>query len=93
MELIDPSIQDSCSRDEVLRCIHLGMLCVQDSASQRPTMSSVVLMLESEGATLPLPRQPTFTSMRECSIDTESYMESQDIVSSNNLTVTMICGR
>ncbi|KAK4588032.1 hypothetical protein RGQ29_019142 [Quercus rubra] len=93
MELIDPSIQDSCSRDEVLRCIHLGMLCVQDSASQRPTMSSVVLMLESEGATLPLPRQPTFTSMRESSIDTESYVESQDIVSSNNLTVTMICGR
>lgn len=93
MELIDPSIQDSCSRDEVLRCIHLGMLCVQDSASQRPTMSSVVLMLESESATLPLPRQPTFTSMRESSIDTESYVESQDIVSSNNLTVTMICGR
>ncbi|XP_075666676.1 G-type lectin S-receptor-like serine/threonine-protein kinase B120 isoform X1 [Castanea sativa] len=93
MELIDPSIRDSCSRDEVLRCIHLGMLCVQDSAAQRPTMSSVVLMLESEGATLPLPRQPTFTSMRESSIDTESYMECQDIVSSNDLTVTMICGR
>ncbi|KAM3749536.1 hypothetical protein ACB098_05G193100 [Castanea mollissima] len=82
MELIDPSIRDSCSRDEVLRCIHLGMLCVQDSAAQRPTMSSVVLMLESEGATLPLPRQPTFTSMRESSIDTESYMECQDIEAS-----------
>jgi hypothetical protein len=79
MELIDPSIRDSCSQDEVLRCIHLAMLCVQDSAAQRPTMSSVVLMLESEPATLPLPRQPTFTSMRESSIDTESYVEGKTL--------------
>lgn len=93
MELIDPSIRDSCSQDEVLRCIHLAILCVQDSAAQRPTMSSVVLMLESEAATLPLPRQPTFTSVRESSIDTESYVEGQDIVSSNDLTVTMVFGR
>lgn len=71
----------------------MGMLCVQDSAAQRPTMSNVLLMLESEGTSLPLPRQPTFTSMRGSSVDTESYTDGPDIVSSNDMTVTMILGR
>ncbi|XP_038710341.1 putative G-type lectin S-receptor-like serine/threonine-protein kinase At1g61610 isoform X2 [Tripterygium wilfordii] len=89
MELVDLSIQESCSPDEVLRCIHVGMLCVQDSASSRPSMDSVLLMLESETATLPLPRQPTFTSMRS-SLDTETFaecQESHEIASSKELTV------
>lgn len=71
----------------------MGMLCVQDSAAQRPTMSNVVLMLESESASLPLPREPTFTSMRDTFVETESYTDGPDIVSSNDMTVTMILGR
>ncbi|KAF5472083.1 hypothetical protein F2P56_008826 [Juglans regia] len=93
MELVDPSIRDSCPRDEALRCIQVGMLCVQDSATQRPTMSSVVLMLESEAVTLPLPRQPNFTSMRGSFVDTESSTAGHEIASSNDLTVTMVFGR
>jgi hypothetical protein len=71
----------------------VGMLCVQDSAAQRPTMSNVVLMLESEAASLPLPREPTFTSMRGSFVETGSYTSGPDIVSSNDMTVTMIFGR
>lgn len=94
MELVDPSIRDSCCEDEVLKCIQVGMLCVQDSPVQRPTMSSIALMLESNSPTLPLPRQPTYTSVRTSSIDTsEIYLEGQEIVSSNDVTVTMIDGR
>ncbi|WRX26464.1 S-locus glycoprotein domain - like 7 [Theobroma cacao] len=92
MDLVDPSIQDSCSPTEVLKCIHIGMLCVQDSAMHRPTMAAVVLMLESETPTLPMPRQPTYTSMRS-SIDAEFTMDGQEIVSSNDVTVTMVVGR
>ncbi|XP_015578165.2 G-type lectin S-receptor-like serine/threonine-protein kinase B120 isoform X2 [Ricinus communis] len=94
IELVDPSIRDSCCKKEVLRCIQVGMLCVQDSAVQRPTMSSIVLMLESNTApNLPLPRQPTYTSMR-ASIDTSDiYLDGQEIVSSNDVTVTMVVGR
>ncbi|XP_056686850.1 cysteine-rich receptor-like protein kinase 10 isoform X2 [Spinacia oleracea] len=29
LEFIDPTIRDSCSIDEVMRCIHIGLLCVQ----------------------------------------------------------------
>ncbi|XP_028804431.1 G-type lectin S-receptor-like serine/threonine-protein kinase B120 [Neltuma alba] len=92
MELVDPSILDSSQKTKVLRCIHIGMLCVQDSAAHRPTMSSVVLMLESEAANLPLPRQPLLTSMRRRSEDRDFYMEGLD-VSLNELTVTMVVGR
>lgn len=92
MELFDPSIADSCSPNEVLRCIHIGMLCVQDSASHRPTMSAVVLMLESEHTNLPLPRQPTFTSLRR-SLDMDMWNENHDVVSSNNMTLSVILGR
>ncbi|KAM7525163.1 hypothetical protein LguiA_015065 [Lonicera macranthoides] len=92
MELVDPCIAKSCSREEVLKCIHVGMLCVQDLAAHRPNMSAVVLMLESESATLPLARQPTFTSMRSFA-GGDSENESHDIVSSNNVTISVILGR
>ena len=44
---------------EVLRCIHVGLLCVQQRQEDRPNMSVVVLMLSSE-TLLPKPRQPGF---------------------------------
>ncbi|PON49306.1 S-receptor-like serine/threonine-protein kinase [Parasponia andersonii] len=93
VELLDPSIADTCSQNEVLRCIHVGVLCVQDSPLHRPTMSSVVLMLESENANLPLPRQPTFTSMRGSHVDTDFCSEGPEYASLNDLTVTMVDGR
>ncbi|XP_022724107.1 G-type lectin S-receptor-like serine/threonine-protein kinase B120 isoform X2 [Durio zibethinus] len=92
MDLVDPCIRDSCPPNEVLKCIHIGMLCVQDSAMHRPTMAAVVLMLESETPTLPMPRQPTYTSKRR-SIDSEFIWDGQEIVSSNDVTVTMVVGR
>ncbi|KAL5839787.1 hypothetical protein ACOSQ4_012395 [Xanthoceras sorbifolium] len=77
MDLVDPKIWESCDREQVRRCIHVGMLCVQDSAFYRPTMASVVLMLESEAPTIPMPRQPTFTSRRS-SVDGEYFSEVHD---------------
>lgn len=88
-ELIDASIAETCSINEVLRCIHVGMLCVQDSPGYRPTMSSVVLMLESETVNLPLPRQPTFTSMRD-NVDSDLFSEGHENASLNDMTVTMV---
>lgn len=90
MELVDPTIRDSGPKSKVLRCIHIGMLCVQDSASRRPNMPNVLLMLESDATALPLPKQPLLTSMRKYD-DRESYSEGLDV--SNDLTVTMVAGR
>uniref|UniRef100_A0A7N0V106 Receptor-like serine/threonine-protein kinase n=1 Tax=Kalanchoe fedtschenkoi TaxID=63787 RepID=A0A7N0V106_KALFE len=95
MELVDESIRGSCDEAEVLRCIQVAMLCVQDSPSYRPNMSTVIIMLESETANLPSPRPPSFTSMRS-SIDTEMWTndgQEQDIVSANDLTLSVVAGR
>uniref|UniRef100_A0A7N0U686 Protein kinase domain-containing protein n=1 Tax=Kalanchoe fedtschenkoi TaxID=63787 RepID=A0A7N0U686_KALFE len=58
-EIIDSVIMGG-SKDEIMRCIHIGLLCVQESLAARPTMSSIILMLRSYSLTLPIPSKPAF---------------------------------
>ncbi|KAJ9141473.1 hypothetical protein P3X46_032010 [Hevea brasiliensis] len=87
LEVVDSSLKDSGSPDEVLRCIQIGLLCVQEDVLDRPTMSAVVLMLNSE-TTLPTPKQPAFILRKSnnnfnpsakmdgfCSVDEETITE------------------
>ncbi|KAK2644363.1 hypothetical protein Ddye_019558 [Dipteronia dyeriana] len=60
MQLLDSNLTDSYSRDEVLRRIHIGLLCVQEDPSTRPSMATVVHMLNSYSVSPPLPQQPAF---------------------------------
>ena len=48
------------STTEIMRCIHIGLLCVQENVVDRPTMASVVLMLNSYSSTLSIPSKPAF---------------------------------
>ncbi|KDP38984.1 hypothetical protein JCGZ_00741 [Jatropha curcas] len=64
IEMIDTLARNSCNLSEVVRLIHVGLLCVQRSSEDRPSMSTVVFMLGSEGA-LPQPKQPGFFNERE----------------------------
>lgn len=59
LELADTSCEDSSSMSDILRCIHVSMLCVQQNPEDRPEMSTVVLMLNGESS-LPQPKQPGF---------------------------------
>ena len=52
LDIVDSSINESFVSQEVLRCIQIGLLCVQEDAMDRPTMLAVLLMLSSE-ITLP----------------------------------------
>ncbi|GKV51472.1 hypothetical protein SLEP1_g58125 [Rubroshorea leprosula] len=60
LELIDPTLDEFCPHDQILRCVHISLLCVQDHAVDRPTMSDVVSMLSNETVPLPKPNQPGF---------------------------------
>ncbi|XP_050286216.1 cysteine-rich receptor-like protein kinase 10 [Quercus robur] len=61
LELVDSTIlNESCPPFEVLRCIHVGLLCVQDQAIDRPTMLDVVSMLSKETLQLVPPKHPAF---------------------------------
>ncbi|XP_059651168.1 G-type lectin S-receptor-like serine/threonine-protein kinase At1g11330 [Cornus florida] len=90
--LIDPTISDPCFYVEILRHIHVGLLCVQDLATDRPTMSTVLFMLSSEIANLPTPKQPAFTEMLGLS-NKRSSQQTRRKFSVNNVTLTTIDGR
>ncbi|VVA41435.1 PREDICTED: cysteine-rich [Prunus dulcis] len=57
--LIDPTLRTG-SRSEIMRCIHIGLLCVQENVADKPTMASVIVMLNSYSLSLPVPSQPAF---------------------------------
>ncbi|KAF3660282.1 Cysteine-rich receptor-like protein kinase 6 [Capsicum annuum] len=60
-ELTEPVLlNESTPMNEVMRCIHVGLLCVQANPMDRPSMSSVVMMLTNDSLQLPVPRQPAF---------------------------------
>lgn len=61
-ELIDATLSERYCMEEVIRCIHIGLLCVQEKVTDRPTMSSVVLMLNKDSVTLPRPLPPVFSN-------------------------------
>ncbi|KAH9796533.1 cysteine-rich receptor-like protein kinase 10 [Citrus sinensis] len=87
LDLIDPLLTDTCSPDEFLRYIHIGLLCVQEDAFDRPTMSSVVVMLQGETITLCQPQKPAFSFGRLTDDDDNNYC------SVNGLTISDLSPR
>ncbi|XP_059660535.1 G-type lectin S-receptor-like serine/threonine-protein kinase At1g11330 [Cornus florida] len=90
--LIDPTISDPHFQVEILRYIHVGLLCVQEFSRDRPTISTVLSMLGSEISNLPTPKQPAFTE-REILSNISSSQQDHKSCSANNVTVTVIEGR
>ncbi|GLT46504.1 hypothetical protein SLA2020_202510 [Shorea laevis] len=87
-ELIDSFVQESCTLSEVLRCIHISLLCVQQHPEDRPTMSSVVLMLGSETA-LVKPKEPGFLFDKK-SLETNSLASKPESSSTNELSHSVL---
>lgn len=92
IELVDSSIRSSCSVMEVLKCINVGLLCIQDHANDRPAMSSVIVMLESQNTVLQMPGQPKFASEMNRS-KTNLSSPTENIVDWGDSFITMLTGR
>ncbi|KAI8552696.1 hypothetical protein RHMOL_Rhmol06G0286600 [Rhododendron molle] len=72
---------------------HVGLLCVQQHPEDRPSMSSVVLMLGREGS-LPRPKQPGFFTKRNLfEADTSSCKNAPSSTSTIDLTITVLESR
>ncbi|KAK6264844.1 hypothetical protein SCA6_020278 [Theobroma cacao] len=89
MEMIDPFMEKPVSTLEVLRCIQVGLLCVQQRPEDRPTMSSVLLMLDSENPSLPQPKQPGFYTERFFT-ETDTSSTGKMPCNSNEITISML---
>ncbi|GKV30861.1 hypothetical protein SLEP1_g39633 [Rubroshorea leprosula] len=86
LDLMDPSLREDCNEGQALRCIQVALLCVQDDAADRPTMTEVVFMLSSETAVVPNPRQPIFVVKRFS--ESLASSSNQGTGSNNELTIT-----
>ncbi|CAL5183341.1 unnamed protein product [Lathyrus oleraceus] len=93
LELIDSSYADSYSESEVIRCINVGLICVQEKIEDRPTMPSVVMMLNSETTMLPQPKHPGFVLGRNPGESDSSSARQEESHSINQVTVTIVNGR
>ncbi|XP_015957119.1 cysteine-rich receptor-like protein kinase 2 isoform X1 [Arachis duranensis] len=76
-ELFDPNLASDDNnnvnkKDEILRVVHIGLLCTQENPSLRPTMSRALQMLTKKEENLARPSNPPFTD--------ENTMELNDTV-------------
>ncbi|KAK9706612.1 hypothetical protein RND81_07G138900 [Saponaria officinalis] len=84
--LIDPKISKPTIKvEEIMRCIQVALLCIQEFPEDRPNMSMVISMIDGEASNLPLPKQPGFTLRR--------FDSRKDEDSINRISLSNIIGR
>ncbi|KAD6453715.1 hypothetical protein E3N88_08421 [Mikania micrantha] len=89
LQLQDPTLVDACVEHQLLRTIHVALLCVQEYAGDRPVISEVISMLANDTMLLPVPKQPGFFFGGTMSKST--FFERKPYGSSgNNSTVTQM---
>lgn len=93
MSLIDPTISESTFDMEILKCIQIGLLCVQEFPEDRPSSSMVLSMIEGEVTNLPRPSQPGFTLRRNEDNQNEAHQNGHEYCSVDRLSITMLTGR
>ncbi|XP_072950903.1 putative cysteine-rich receptor-like protein kinase 20 isoform X1 [Typha angustifolia] len=86
-ELIDASLGDGYDKAEIERSINIALMCVQENAVDRPTMSNVVAMLSNESINLPYPKQPAFFNLRIATV-AEEPLDLTGNCSVNDMTIT-----
>ncbi|KAM3683589.1 hypothetical protein ACJW31_12G159600 [Castanea mollissima] len=90
MKIVDPLLDETYPANEISRCIQIGLLCVQEHATDRPTMPTVVFMLGND-THLPSPKRPAFILMGiNNSTDRSTNATSNSI---NEITLSQIDGR
>ncbi|KAK9115779.1 hypothetical protein Sjap_014726 [Stephania japonica] len=90
LELMDQTLGDSFPTSKALRCINVGLLCVQEQAVERPTMSDILIMLSNETKALQSPKQPAFCPR---STSEDSRVNNPTVLSVNDVTVSSVEGR
>jgi hypothetical protein len=90
LDIVDSELNQSYPPDIVLRCIQIGLLCVQENAVIRPSMLEVVFMLANE-TRLREPKKPAF--LFNGNDDLHESSTSGGGSSINELTETTISAR
>lgn len=85
LNIVDPLLL-AVSQNEIMRCIHVALSCVQENVSDRPTMATVNVTLASYTLTLPAPLQPGFYHNSDNSTIEQVRSAAESDQSMNNST-------
>ncbi|GMI63692.1 hypothetical protein like AT4G21390 [Hibiscus trionum] len=90
VELVDSKLEGQVSYPMLLRYIHVALLCVQEMAADRPTMSEVVSMLTNELTVLSSPKKPAYSNARSATNKSNRPCNKPATFSVNNVTVSQM---
>ncbi|WOG85363.1 hypothetical protein DCAR_0104551 [Daucus carota subsp. sativus] len=88
VELMDPALGSPSSVYTLMRYINIGLLCVQGKPADRPSMSKIIPMLNSDLIPLPAPTEPAFTTNH--TVKPEVLLSGGENCTLNGLTVSRI---
>ena len=78
---------------EIMRFIHIGLLCVQEHVADRPNMASVVLMINSNSFALTVPTQPASFMVSNVLSPTSLQQDTGSNITVNNVSITELSPR
>ncbi|KAL1537444.1 non-specific serine/threonine protein kinase [Salvia divinorum] len=91
LSFVEESIASRETEEEMVRCIQMGLLCVQEYPKDRPSIEIVLSMLSRDIVDLPVPKQPVFAE--NGSTPGPNGSTQQNVYSNNELTLSVLDGR
>lgn len=94
-QIADPSLGRHYPVAEVLKCVNIGLLCVQQSPTDRPSMSAIVVMLGSDTVAVEAPYRPAYVdrSRSYSEMTVELLREKEELCSAPHSTITELVPR
>lgn len=87
MALFDPAISEPCHEKDIMRCVHIGLLCVQEMAKDRPDVPTIISMLNGEISNLPNPKSSKYANI------TNDITSSEHSFPVDYISITSVSGR
>ncbi|XP_044471345.1 cysteine-rich receptor-like protein kinase 15 [Mangifera indica] len=85
MEFMDPSLDDTNFLCNLIKCLQIALLCVQEYPNDRPSMLEVSSMIKNETLNIMTPKKPAFSKQAD--------EDRETIVTFNDVTISEAVGR
>ncbi|CAN6356532.1 unnamed protein product [Urochloa humidicola] len=92
-ELVDASLIPIREPTEIMKCINIALLCVQEKAADRPTMLDVIAMLSSKTMALVEPKHPAYFNLIRIGNEDDDTSAATRPRSINDMTLSVITAR
>lgn len=83
LELVDPKLGPTFTAEEVIRTVHVALLCTQEMPVLRPTMFTVMLILSGRSDIMEIPTKPAYVGLSNLRAPQDSTGHSWSTTSSD----------